>query len=85
MWLTFQYLDPIASVSLAAYSIFQNTVNAAQIWLKGRRDDRIIQRLHDFHEKKHARIQAAQQLVPQEEHAELLSELPTRVKDRLKK
>ena len=28
---------------------------------------------------------AAQQLVPQEEHAELLSELPTRVKDRLKK
>ena len=50
-----------------------------------RRDDRIIQRLHDFHEKKHARIQAAQQLVPQEEHAELLSELPTRVKDRLKK
>ena len=32
-----------------------------------------------------ARIQAAQQLVPQEEHAELLSELPTRVKDRLKK
>ncbi|MFR1532258.1 MAG: hypothetical protein ACLSTO_00220 [Bilophila wadsworthia] len=85
MWLTFQYLDPIASVSLAAYSIFQNIVNAAQIWLKGRRDDRIIQRLHDFHEKKHARIQAAQQLVPQEEHAELLSELPTRVKDRLKK
>lgn len=51
MWLTFQYLDPIASVSLAAYSIFQNIVNAAQIWLKGRRDDRIIQRLHDFHEK----------------------------------
>ena len=71
--------------ALAAYSIFQNIVNAAQIWLKGRRDDRIIQRLHDFHEKKHARIQAAQQLVPQEEHAELLSELPTRVKDRLKK
>ena len=69
MWLTFQYLDPIASVSLAAYSIFQNIVNAAQIWLKGRRDDRIIQRLHDFHEKKHARIQAAQQLVPQEEPA----------------
>ena len=85
MWLTFQYLDPIASVSLAAYSIFQNIVNAAQIWLKRRRDDRIIQRLHDFHEKKHARIQAAQQLVHQEEHAELLSELPTRVKDRLKK
>ena len=85
MWLTFQYLDPIASVSLAAYSIFQNIVNAVQIWLKGRRDDRIIQRLHDFHEKKHAHIQAARQLVPQEEHAELLSELPTRVKDRLKK
>ena len=85
MWLTFQYLDPIASVLLAAYSIFQNIVNAAQIWLKGRRDDRIIQRLHDFHEKKHARMQAAQRLIPQEEHAELLSELPVRVKDRLKK
>ena len=64
---------------------FQNIVNAAQIWLKGRRDDRIIQRLHGFHEKKHARMQAAQRLIPQEEHAELLSELPVRVKDRLKK
>ena len=70
----------------ALYSgFFQNIVNAAQIWLKERRDERIIRHLHDFHEKKHARMQAAQRLIPQEEHAELLSELPVRVKDRLKK
>lgn len=79
MWLTFQYLDPIASVSLAAYSIFQNIVNATQIWLKGRRDDRIRRRLHDYHEKKHALLRAS------EEAASLLAVVPSRVKNELKK
>ena len=79
MWLTFQYLDPIASVSLAAYSIFQNIVNATQIWLKGRRDDRILRRLHDYHEKKHALLRAS------EEAASLLAVVPSRVKNELKK
>ncbi len=77
MWLTFQYLDPIASVLLAAYSIFQNIVNAVQIWLKGRRDDRILRRLHAFHEQRHARMNA--------EPSELLSELPPRLQDTIKK
>lgn len=82
MWLTFQYLDPIASVCLAAYSIFQNIVNATQIFLKGRRDDRILDRLHAFHEKRR-RARESSMRVAAAEHAELLSDLPNRVKHNL--
>lgn len=81
MWLTFQYLDPIASVSLAAYSIFQNIVNATQIWLKGRRDDRIRQRIHDFHEARHA----VRDFHTPEERAEILSRLPECIRERVEK
>ena len=53
MWLAFQYFDPLVVVGLAAYSIAQNVFNAAQIWLKGRMDARIRERLHAYHEQKH--------------------------------
>ena len=54
MWLAFQYFDPLVVVGLAAYSIAQNVFNATQLWLKGRMDARVQQRLHTYHEKKHA-------------------------------
>lgn len=54
MWLAFQYFDPLVVVGLAAYSIAQNVFNATQLWLKGRMDARVQQRLHVYHEKKHA-------------------------------
>lgn len=79
MWLTFQYLDPIASVCLASYSVFQNIVNATQIFLKGRRDDRILDRLHAFHEKRR-QARADSRLMTAEERSALLAALPKRVK-----
>ena len=33
MWLIFSYMDPMLSVGMAAYSIFQNIVNSLQIYL----------------------------------------------------
>lgn len=71
MWLTFQYLDPLASVTLASYSVFQNIVNASQLWLKGRRDDRLVRRLHNYHDTLHALRDATG-----EERAERLADLP---------
>ncbi len=54
MWLAFQYFDPLVVVGLAAYSIAQNVFNAAQIWMKGRMDARVRNRLHAHHERMHA-------------------------------
>ncbi len=51
MWLSFQYLAPPVAVCLAAYSIFQNVVNAVQIWLKGRSEERVRQRLRAHHQR----------------------------------
>ena len=53
MWLAFQYFDPMVVVGLAAYSVTQNVFNATQLWLKGRMDERVQERLHEYHEKKH--------------------------------
>ncbi len=53
MWLAFQYFDPLVVVGLAAYSIAQNVFNATQIWLKGRMDSRVRERLRVYHEHKH--------------------------------
>ena len=53
MWLAFQYFDPLVVVGLASYSIAQNVFNAAQIWMKGRMDARIRERLHAYHEQRH--------------------------------
>ena len=36
MWLAFEYLNPLVSVGLAAYSVWQNIINSTQIYLKGR-------------------------------------------------
>lgn len=82
LWLAFQYLDPIVSVSLAAYSVFQNIANATQLWLKGRRDDRILERLHDFHEARHALRERAAQLQEQEEQ---LADLPPRLRQTIER
>lgn len=54
MWLAFQYFDPLVVVGLAAYAIAQNVFNAAQIWMKGRMDARVRDRLHAHHERMHA-------------------------------
>ena len=53
MWLAFQYFDPMVVVGLAAYSVTQNVFNATQLWLKGRMDGRVQERLHAYHEQKH--------------------------------
>ena len=57
MWLGFQYFDPLVVVGLAAYSIAQNVFNATQLWLKGRMDARVQERLHAYHEKKHGALE----------------------------
>ena len=71
-WLAFQYLDPLVVVCLAAYSVFQNIFNAFQISLRERSNARILQRLHAYHERKHAEMRG-------EIRAELFDRLPARV------
>lgn len=46
MWITFQYLDATIYVALAFYSVMQNSINSVQIWLQGRRNQRIADRIH---------------------------------------
>lgn len=38
IWMAFQYMNPVVAVCPAAYSIWQNIINAFQLWLKRRRD-----------------------------------------------
>lgn len=38
IWMALTYLNPIASVAPAAYVLWQNTINSAQLYLKARRD-----------------------------------------------
>lgn len=40
MWLIFSYMDPMLSVGMAAYSIFQNIVNSVQIYLHAGKESR---------------------------------------------
>lgn len=83
MWLTFQYLDPLTAISLAAYSVFQNTVNAGQLWLKGRRDARIFHLLHAYHAAKHARPDKTGARRCLLENTELSVDLPADVRKHL--
>ncbi len=39
MWMSFTYLNPMTSVGLAAYSIWQNIINSTQVYLKFRKED----------------------------------------------
>ena len=72
MWLTFQYLDPMVAVCLAAYSVFQNIFKSAQIALKARSDERVRRWLHAYHEYKHADMK-------DEARTALFAALPSRV------
>jgi BASS family bile acid:Na+ symporter len=36
MWMSFTYLNPLISIGLAAYSIWQNIINSTQIYLKSK-------------------------------------------------
>lgn len=38
IWMAQTYLNPISSVAPAAYVLWQNSINAYQLWLKARRD-----------------------------------------------
>lgn len=40
LWLIFSYLNPLVSVGMATYSIFQNTINSLQIYLHASKDDK---------------------------------------------
>lgn len=40
IWMALTYLHPIASVAPAAYVVWQNTINSAQLYFKTRRDAR---------------------------------------------
>ncbi len=72
MWLAFQYLDPMVAVCLMAYSVFQNIFNSFQIVLKERSAERMLQRLHAYHERKHAGMK-------NEAQAAFFAALPPRV------
>ncbi|MCK9303850.1 MAG: transporter [Bacteroidales bacterium] len=39
MWMSFTYLDPMTSVGLAAYSIWQNIINSTQVYFKFRKEE----------------------------------------------
>jgi BASS family bile acid:Na+ symporter len=34
IWITYTYLNPVASVGPGCYILWQNTVNSIQLWLK---------------------------------------------------
>lgn len=40
IWMALTYLDPLCSVAPAAYVVWQNTINSAQLYLKMRHDSR---------------------------------------------
>lgn len=54
MWLALQYFDPLAVVSLAAYSVTQNIFNSLQIRRKDIFEESVRRRLHEWHGKKRA-------------------------------
>ena len=39
LWMTFAYLNPLVSVGMATYSIFQNSINSLQIYLHAAKKD----------------------------------------------
>lgn len=45
IWMAFQYMNPVAAVCPAAYAVWQNLINAFQLWRKRREDRRIAPRV----------------------------------------
>jgi len=45
IWMAQVYLNPIASIAPAAYVLWQNSINSYQLWLKGRKNDKLYNTL----------------------------------------